>query len=128
MIAWIVNDPAAEQVETLLDRAETGQIELMMSMINLGEVFHLLARRHGTEEAEQFLSDFHGMPIRTVIPTAHSIIEAARLKGRYAISYSDAFAVEAARHHGASLVTGNSELRALSKAKVVEIDWIGRGA
>ena len=127
LLAWLQGEePAARRVRKLLDRAEAGQMDLSMSLLNVGEVFYLLAKRQNPEIAEAFLRDLQGMPIQTRMPTQRDVLEAARLKGRLAISYAAAFAVVAARQLNAELVTGDSELRALADAGLVELDWLGR--
>jgi predicted nucleic acid-binding protein len=127
LLAWLQGEePAARKVRKLLDRAEAGQTDLAMSMMNVGEVFYMLAKRQGEQTAEAFLRDLQGMPIRTRMPTERDVLDAARLKGRLAISYADAFAVETARQLNAELVTGDPELKAVADAGLVELDWLGR--
>jgi predicted nucleic acid-binding protein len=84
-----------------------------------------MAKRHGAALAERFLSEVPTIPIQTLVPDRRLIAEAARLKSRFAISYADAFAVETARRQRAALVTGDSELLALSKQEPIELLWIG---
>jgi ribonuclease VapC len=96
-----------------------------MSMVNIGEVFYLIAKRRGAALAERFLSDFSTMPIQGLVPDRGLILDAARLKSRFAISYADAFAVETARRQKATLVTGDPELLELSKKEPIELLWVG---
>jgi len=51
--------------------------------LNLGEVFYLIAKRHGAAPAERFLSDLPMMPIQAVVPDRKLILDAARLKSRF---------------------------------------------
>jgi predicted nucleic acid-binding protein len=127
VMAWIEGEqPARRSVDRLVAAAERGEVELMMSLINVGEVYYVLAKRRGVEEAEAFLSDLAALPIRTLVPNDALILDAARLKGRFAISYVDAFAVETARQQAAPLVTGDPELKLLAHKRIVELDWVGR--
>jgi len=96
-----------------------------MSMLNVGEVFYLIAKRRGAAMAERFISELPMMPLQTLIPDRKLILSAARLKSRFPISYADAFAVETARQQKASLVTGDPELFELAKREPVELVWIG---
>ena len=41
----------------MLQQAQRRRLDLAMSWINLGEVYYLLAKRHGGAHADQFLSD-----------------------------------------------------------------------
>ncbi len=123
LLAWLLDQPAASRVEGLLDRAEAGKLQLSMSWMNVGEVYSMAARKLGALEAEEFHSRLPSLPVRLVLPDAAEVIQAAKLKARYRISYADAFAAALAMRENAALVTGDPELRALGE--VVTVDWIG---
>jgi hypothetical protein len=53
-------------------------------------------------------------------------LAAADLQAAYAIAYADAFAVAAARSRAATLVTGDPELRPVTKADAVQDLWLPR--
>jgi predicted nucleic acid-binding protein len=127
IMAWLQGEePARSKVREILERATVpGGGDVSMSMINIGEVFYLMAKRHGAAVAERFLSDVPTIPIQSLVPDRRLIVDAARLKSRFAISYADAFAVETARRQRAALVTGDPELLALSKQEPIEFLWIG---
>lgn len=126
VIAWLqAEEPACSEVHELLERAAGGETKLGMSLINVGEVFYIIAKRHGAVLAERFLADLATMPIQPLLPERRLILNAARLKSRYTISYADAFAVETAREQNAILVTGDPELWRLSRREPVELLWVG---
>ena len=99
----------------LLEQASRGETRVGISMINVGEVFYLITKRHGAAPAERFFSDLAMMPIQVLLPDRRLILGAARLKSRFPISYADAFAVETARGQNATLVTGDPELWPLQR-------------
>ena len=126
MIAWLQGqEPARSKVHELLERATRNETKLGISLINVGEVFYLIAKRHGAALAERFLAELATMPIQPLLPDRRLILNAARLKSRHPISYADAFAVETAREQNAVLVTGDPELWRLSKHEPVELLWVG---
>jgi predicted nucleic acid-binding protein len=128
IIGWLQGEePARFKVRELLEQASRGETKLSISLINAGEVFYLIAKRHGAAPAERFLADLAMMPIQALLPDRRLILDAARLKSRYPISYADAFAVETARDQNAILVTGDPELRQLSKQEPIELLWVGKG-
>jgi ribonuclease VapC len=102
------------------------QSKVSISLINVGEVFYLIAKRHGAAPAERFPADLAMMPIQALLPDRRLILAAARLKSRYPISYADAFAVETAREQNAILVTGDPEQWRLSKQEPIELLWVGK--
>ncbi len=127
IMAWLQGEePARSRVREILERAATpGGEDVSMSMINIGQVFYLVAKRQGAAVAERFLSEVPTLPIQNLVPDRRLILDAARLKSRFPISYADAFAVETARRQRAALVTGDPELLALSKQEPIEFLWIG---
>ena len=127
MIGWLQGEePARAKVRELLERASRAETKLGISLINVGEVFYLIAKRHGAALAERFLADLAMMPVQALLPDRKLILGAARLKSRYPISYADAFAVETAREQNAVLVTGDPELWQLSRQEPIEILWVGK--
>jgi len=127
IIAWLQGEePARAKVRELLERASRSEAKISMSLINVGEVFCLIAKRHGAALAERFLADLAMMPIQALLPDRRLILGAARLKSRHPISYADAFAVETAREQNAVLVTGDPDLWQLSKQEPIEFLWVGK--
>lgn len=123
LLAWLEGQPARPAVDTLLERSARGEIDLYVNMINVGEVYHQLAKRRGVGAAEEFLEDLDSsLPVKTLIPSRALIIEAARLKNRYPISYADGFAAATAAGLSATLVTGDPELRTVAG---LDLEWIG---
>ena len=111
----------------MFQQAQRRRLDLAMSWINLGEVYYLLAKRHGGAHADQFLSDLALIPLRPVVPDERTIIGAARWKSQFPISYAAAFALETARQRQARLVTGDPELRLLAERDpLVKLEWVGR--
>lgn len=122
ILAWLEGQTAKPAVDALLEAASRGEAELYMNMINAGEVYYQLARRHGPDQADEFLEDLDSsLPIKTIVPSRALIIRAAQLKSKHPVSYADAFAAETAMG-SASLVTGDAELRAIPGLK---LDWVG---
>lgn len=123
VLAWLEGESARPRIDALLAEAVAGEIHLWMNLVNVGEVYYRLVRRHGVVEAEEFLDDLDGsLPIRTLLPDRRCILDAARIKSRYLLSYADAFAAATAMEKDALLVTGDPELRAVDGLK---LEWIG---
>jgi len=123
VIAWLLDQRAAPMFESFLREADAARIQLLMSWINVGEVYYIVVRRHGVEKAEAFLKSIPALPIRVVLPTDADVIAAARLRSSRRLSYADAFAAALAIREGAAVITGDPELRALSD--ILSVEWIG---
>lgn len=127
LMAWLrAEDPARLKVRGLLDTASRGEVELVMNMVNVGEVYYLVAKERDRPQAEIFLADFQTMPVQIVGAPNDLILEAARWKSRYPISYADAFALATAIRRRGALVTGDPDFKPIRDAGIVELDWIGR--
>lgn len=97
--------PAATRVQTELD----GDARPVMSWINLGEVFYVVRRLHGNEEAESVVRDLRPR-LDLDLPDAERVLQAATIKAEHAMAYADAFAAATALAHRAPLLTGDPEL------------------
>jgi predicted nucleic acid-binding protein len=127
VIGWLQGEePARTKVRELLEQASRAAAKVSISLINVGEVFYLIAKRHGAASAERFLADLAMMPIQSLLPDRKLILGAARLKSRYPISYADAFAAETARDQNANLVTGDPELWQLCRHEPIDLLWLGK--
>ncbi|ODS34828.1 MAG: PIN domain protein [Candidatus Scalindua rubra] len=83
-----------------------------MNDINIGKTFYILARRRGQEEAEYFLNVIlPTLPITNIGNTLQEVIEAAKIKAKYSISYSDCFTVATARKEKATIITGDPDFK-----------------
>jgi ribonuclease VapC len=117
-------EPTCTLLETLLAEAEAGESRLLMSAINVGEVYYFLRKHRGESLAESWRESSRTLPATIEVPTADDIWHAASLKGRFPVSYADAFAATLAQKHKCPLVTGDPEFRAVDS---LELDWIGPG-
>lgn len=124
LLAWLLDQPAAARIEALLQQADQGDhLQLVMSWVNVGEVYYMASRKLDAAKAEEFLTRLPSLPIRLVLPGEEDIITAAKLEAGRRISYADGFAAALALREGAALVTGDPELKAM--ADVLIVDWIG---
>ena len=126
-LAWLRGEgEAASQMRRLLLSARRGTLQLIMSVINLGEVYYRIAKVSDESNARQVLDRFRLTPV-VVVPVENQLVfQAASLKARYPISYADAFAAALAIERGARLVTGDPDFQPLEVAKLLKIQWLTR--
>jgi ribonuclease VapC len=121
VLAWTNEEPGAPFVDGILADAESGQAWVAICVINLGEVYYRLARRHGAPDADDTLRDLLELDWH-VLPVSNELVwAAARLKARFRISYADALALACAQEQEAELVTNDPELCAAQHG--VTIRW-----
>lgn len=125
LLAWLQDEPGADCVERWLADSEEEGLPVLVSVVNLGEVYYRLHRLEMAEAAEQFLADASegAVPFKLVPATNPRVWAAARLKARYAIAYADAFAAALAQEYSCPLVSGDPEFEQLAKDGVVELLW-----
>jgi len=126
LLTWLQDEPAAGTVEGYLAEASAGRTRVLVSSINLGEVYYLLARRKGNTVAEAFWQDVRkgAVPVSPVPATWSRVRAAARLKAAFSISYADAFAAALALERSVPLVTGDPEVRPLQEGAGLQIVWL----
>jgi uncharacterized protein with PIN domain len=122
MVAWVKQEPSAPLVRQFLLEADAGNVELVMSWINVAETFYILSKRNSPEVAREFMVRLPSLPIRVVLPDEEGIMAAARVKAAHPVAFGDAFAIALAQAERASLITGDGEIR---RCGVVDVDWVG---
>lgn len=97
-------EPAASRVEQVLagDRP-------VMSWINLGEIFYIVRRDQGDDEAQEIVRDLRPR-LDLDLPSERRVLAAAAIKADHPMAYADAFAAATAAAHDATLLTGDPEL------------------
>ncbi len=99
---------------------------LYLSLINLGEVLYITEREHSRFMALRTLAAIDQLPLHILPVSRTTVLAAAHIKARYAISYSDAFAVVTAQEHQCPLVTGDPEFRAIADDGFIVVEWLAR--
>ncbi len=122
LIAFFRDEPGAEAVVDLLERARAGQTQLMMAVVNLGEVIYRTIREHGVQRAQEVLTDLENYPVEFVDIDRELALSAASLKGAFRISYADCIAAALAMRLDATLVTGDPDFRLLEDR--VAVEWL----
>ncbi len=107
IVALLQGEPVASGARDLLGPG------IVMSSINLGEVYYAVMRSHGRRLAEDRTAAIR-RAIRVEDPTWSLVTSAARLKAAGGLSFADAFCVATAEHHGVPVYTGDPEILELS--------------
>ena len=122
LIAYFEDEPGAEKVAQLLVKAELGEIALLMSIVNWGEVYYILYRSKGERAAEESKLVMDQLPI-TLIEVGKSLTyQAAILKAKYAVAFGDCFAAALALVNESQVLTGDPEFKRMETE--VTVNWI----
>jgi len=102
-------EPAAARVKQILLEGERQQATLLISIVNLGEVYYRVGRRSSRAAAVDTLNQIRSLSLTIVSASDEMVLAAADLKLDYTISYADAFAAALADRMGATLVSGDPD-------------------
>ncbi len=122
ILCWLQEEPGHRMVDDFLMRAQEREISLLMNMINLGEVYYRICRITSVKDADDIVAKVRLLPIVFISVSDAMVMEAAKIKGIYPISYADAFATATAVQREATIITADPEFKALSKR--VKIVWL----
>lgn len=111
-----------ETISDLFAKGIRNEIKIMISVINLGEVYYAVFKDSGAEEAEAVIDSINYLSISIVDADWELTKQAAIFKSKGGISYADCFAASLAKRENAILVTGDKEFQQLEKE--IEILWI----
>lgn len=122
IIAYLEDEPSASQIADLIASAHEEQIPVYMNVVNVGEVWYIIAREVSEEEANKSIKELHDLRIQFVDADWELTREAARFKSQHKMSYADCYAAALAKSKKADLVTGDKEFKPLENE--VKIAWI----
>lgn len=122
LMAFFEDEPGADFVRGLIQKAVAGDVKLMMSIINLGEVWYSIARGSSHEEADQYVHEIESLGIEIVEADWQLTRQAAVYKAMGNISYADCFAAALAKLKKAELITGDKEFKLIEGD--IKIGWI----
>jgi len=109
----------AATLDRLIDLAENGGALLLVSAINLGEVFYTLRKTATEASALRMIAKVSGLAVVVEI-SQDTAIRAAELKYRYKLGYGDSFAALLAIERKATLVSADPDFEKLGKA----LKWV----
>ncbi|MEK6779590.1 MAG: type II toxin-antitoxin system VapC family toxin [Candidatus Deferrimicrobiota bacterium] len=111
-----------EKVVRLLEQARRSKAPKYLNAINLGEIVYSTKRTFGDQKKIEVLAHIERLGL-IVLPIPDDLIfRAAEYKAGFRLSFADCFALASAVEHGAVLVTGDPEFRAVEH--LVKIAWV----
>lgn len=122
LLCFFKNEPGAEQVEHLLKAAENKKIEIFLSTINLAEIYYIIHREYGGNEALENILLITNMPINIIDITIELALTSARIKSIHPIALGDCFAIGLAKQKNATAVTGDPEFKSVENE--IDVLWL----
>jgi ribonuclease VapC len=122
ILAYLEDENSGKLVANLLIDAHEHGASLLMSTVNVGEVWYILAREVSESEAEKAVTELIRLGIRFVDADWNLTRLAAGFKAKHRMSYADCFAAALAKEWKADLVTGDPEFKQLNNQ--IKITWL----
>jgi predicted nucleic acid-binding protein len=123
VMAFLEDEPAGETVGNLLADAHENSIPLLMSTVNAGEIWYILAREVSEAAADQSIKDIRDLGLVFQDVDWKLANQAARFKAIKKMSFADCFAAAlAVQYKGSALVTGDKEFKQVEND--VKIVWL----
>ena len=124
LLDYVQDGPGAATMERVLREAFRHEAALMISVINLGEVFYFLWRNEGEQKARQIVDDLTLLPLQLVPVDLAQALKAGELKAVHKIPYADAIAAALAGAQDATLVTSDRDFEKFGRR--ISILWLTR--
>ena len=122
LLAYIEGEAGAEKMIEIFRVARDSGRDLLLSVVNWGEVYYITMREVGHERADEVAHLISTLPIQIVPADLDLTRHAAELKSKHRMSYADCFAAALARQRKAELVTGDRDFRQVEGE--VKILWL----
>ncbi len=122
IMAYLEDEPAAERVADIIADAHEEDVPLFMTVVNLGEVWYIIAREASEADANRSITELRQLGIKFVDADWDLAYEAAGLKSKHKMSFADCFAAALAKQKKAHLITGDPEFKQVEQA--VTIVWL----
>jgi ribonuclease VapC len=122
LMVFLEKEPGFEKIESLFKSAAEKGDYLLITSVNLGEVFYIILRECGEAKAQEIEEIVQTLPIKVIDADWKLTREAAKLKAFKKMSYADCFAAALASMHKGELITGDPEFKAVEKQ--IKIMWI----
>ncbi|MDD5677718.1 MAG: PIN domain-containing protein [Kiritimatiellae bacterium] len=122
LLSFLRDEPGAERVASLLEKAEERRHPLQMTEVNYAEVQYIIRRKDGDAAWRIVADELAILPIEFHPADRPLADQAADFKTRFKLSLADAFAAALAKTRKAELVTGDPEFKQVEGE--IRIGWL----
>ncbi|HEV7799198.1 MAG TPA: type II toxin-antitoxin system VapC family toxin [Pyrinomonadaceae bacterium] len=119
IMSYLGGEPSAEKMANIMADAHEEDVPLFMSVVNVGEVWYILAREVSVAEADSSTRQLRQLGISFVDADWELAHEAAGFKSKHKMSFADCFAAALAKQKKAHLITGDQEFRQVEQDIIV---------
>jgi ribonuclease VapC len=124
VIAYLEDEAAAEKVADIISDAHEEGIPLLMTVVNAGEVWYIVARETSTADADASIKQLRDLGIQFIEVDWDLAKDAGYFKSKHRMSFADCFAAALAKQRKAQLATGDPEFKQIEHE--IDINWLGK--
>jgi ribonuclease VapC len=123
LMAFLENEPpAADAVEQLIAEGQSAESKLLITTVNLGEIWYSIARAKSAAIADEKIAEIRNLGFEIIDADWELTRCAAGFKAKYRLAYADCFAAALAKLRKLQVVTGDHEFKQLKNE--IDIFWI----
>jgi predicted nucleic acid-binding protein len=122
IMSYLGGEPSAEKVADIMADAHEEDVPLLMTVVNAGEVWYILAREVSVAEADSSIRQLRQLGISFIDVDWDLAHEAAGFKSKHKMSFADCFAAALAKAKKAQLITGDQEFKQVERE--INITWL----
>lgn len=122
VISYLEDEPTAETVADIIADAHEQGVSLLMTVVNAGEVWYIVAREASVPDADASIKQLRDLGIEFVDADWELAKDAGYFKSRNKMSFADCFAAALARQRKAHLATGDPEFKQIEQE--VTVHWL----
>ena len=122
IMAYLDDEAAGSEVAKIIADAHEHGTPLLMTTVNAGEIWYILAREISETDAERAITDLKQLGIQFIDADWPLTRIAAGFKAKHRMSYADCFAAALAKDQKGDLVTGDKEFKQLDDQ--IKVLWL----
>jgi predicted nucleic acid-binding protein len=122
IIAYLEEEASAERVADIIADAHEEEIPLLMSVVNAGEVWYIIARESSVADADASINQLRDLGIEFVEADWNLAKDAGYFKSKNKMSFADCFAAALAKQRKGHLATGDPEFKQVESE--IAINWL----
>ena len=122
VISYLEDEPTATTVADIISDAHEQEVPLLMTVVNAGEVWYIVAREASVADADASIKQLRDLGIVFVDADWDLARDSGYFKSRNKMSYADCFAAALARQRKAHLATGDPEFKQVEQE--ITVHWL----
>jgi PIN domain nuclease of toxin-antitoxin system len=120
LMLFFADGPGAGAVQRVVDLAIDGDAQLLMSVVNWGEIYYATWRDRGQRIASRIVDEIAKLPVEIEDANYEATRMAAELKAQFGLPYADCFAASLAHRKDAPVLTADADFKAVKALIAVQ--------